>query len=208
MAGQGGRTFIAVARRRQIVECAVEAIAALGYAEASLARIAERAGISKGVISYHFRCKEELIREVVTHVFEAGGAFMLPRILAQSGATEMLRAYIESNLAFMRANRTAVLALAEILGNARTPDGRPLFALSEYEPVVASLEELLRRGQQAGELRACNPRVLAITIRAAIDAVPAQLAADPDLDVEAYARELATVFELATRATRDAQKEP
>ena len=202
MTGQGGRSFIATARRRQIVECAIEAIAALGYAEASLARIAERAGISKGVISYHFRSKEELIREVVAHVFETGGAFMLPRILAETSAAGMLRAYIQSNLAFMRAHRTALLALVEILGGARDQDGRPLFAPSEYEPVLASLEELLRRGQQEGEFRDFSPRVMAITIRAAIDAVPAQLAVDPELDVEAYARELATVFELATRATQ------
>jgi hypothetical protein len=98
-----------------------------------------------------------------------------------------------------------VLSLVEILGGARAPDGRPLFAPADYEPVVASLEELLRRGQREGDFRDFSPRVMAITIRAAIDAVPGQLAADPDLDVEAYARELATVFDRATRAP---QKEP
>ncbi|MBV9802070.1 MAG: TetR family transcriptional regulator, partial [Solirubrobacterales bacterium] len=59
------RTFIEQARRAQIVGVAIDTIAELGYAQASLARIAERAGISKGVIAYHFAGKEDLIAEVV-----------------------------------------------------------------------------------------------------------------------------------------------
>ncbi|MFD6455458.1 TetR family transcriptional regulator, partial [Nocardia sp. NPDC060220] len=42
------RSFIEEARRRQIIAATVEVVSELGYANASLARIAERAGISKG----------------------------------------------------------------------------------------------------------------------------------------------------------------
>ena len=38
------RTFIETARRAQIVAAAIDTIAELGYGQASLARIAERAG--------------------------------------------------------------------------------------------------------------------------------------------------------------------
>ncbi|WP_338106680.1 TetR/AcrR family transcriptional regulator [Psychrobacillus psychrodurans] len=54
-------SFIEKARRNQIVECAIETIAEIGYAQASLGQIAKRAKISKGVISYHFANKEELL---------------------------------------------------------------------------------------------------------------------------------------------------
>jgi hypothetical protein len=40
---------------------------------------------------------------------------------------------------------------------------------------------------------------MAVAIRAAIDAVPRRLAHDPDLDIDNYAREIASVFHLATR---------
>jgi hypothetical protein len=40
---------------------------------------------------------------------------------------------------------------------------------------------------------------MAVTIRRAIDAVPYLYAATPDLDVSAYARELSTLFDRATR---------
>jgi hypothetical protein len=41
---------------------------------------------------------------------------------------------------------------------------------------------------------------MAVAIRAAIDAVPLQLARDPGLDVGRYGRELADLFDLATRS--------
>jgi hypothetical protein len=40
---------------------------------------------------------------------------------------------------------------------------------------------------------------MAVAIRAAIDAVPRLLAHDPDLDIDSYATEIATLFHLATR---------
>jgi hypothetical protein len=41
---------------------------------------------------------------------------------------------------------------------------------------------------------------MALAIRGAIDQVPPQMARYPDLDVDHHARELATLFDLATRA--------
>jgi hypothetical protein len=40
---------------------------------------------------------------------------------------------------------------------------------------------------------------MAMAIRAAINAVPAQLARDPTLDVAHHAREIADMFHIATR---------
>src|ERR1051326_6821589 len=62
--GQNNPTFTEAARRTQIIECAIETLATLGYAQASLAQIAKRAGISKGVIVYYFSSKEELFEQV------------------------------------------------------------------------------------------------------------------------------------------------
>ncbi|MGH8430951.1 MAG: TetR/AcrR family transcriptional regulator, partial [Solimonas sp.] len=65
-------TFISDARQRQIVDCAIEALAEVGYARASLAEIAKRAGISKGVILYHFKGKDDLLEKVVDDIYVRG----------------------------------------------------------------------------------------------------------------------------------------
>ena len=51
-------TFTETARRAQILACAIGAIAESGYGRASLAEIARRAGVSKGVVSYYFTSKD------------------------------------------------------------------------------------------------------------------------------------------------------
>ena len=109
------RSFVSSARRAQIVEAAIETVAEVGYANASLSRIAVRLGISKGVISYHFAGKDDLIAEIVRQVLQQARAYMQPRIEAQTTGPEMLHAYIESNLEFMRDNPNQLSALVEIV---------------------------------------------------------------------------------------------
>src|SRR5882757_6604673 len=107
---QERRSFIETARRAQIIECAIEAIADLGFAQASLAQIAKRAKVSSGVILYYFAGKDELIREVVAHVFTVGESFIRPRVDAdQESARNALCAFVEASVAFIAANPKNVL---------------------------------------------------------------------------------------------------
>src|SRR6516165_2373381 len=197
---QSDRTFIETARRAQIMAAAIDTIAELGYGQASLARIAETAGTSKGVIIYHFGSKDELMRGLVAEVVARGVAYMEPRIDAESTGGGKLRAYIESNLAFMRENRNHMVAIVEIVLNARAADGSRLYDFSVQDEGVAALQQLLAYFQGTGEFRAgFDPHVMAMAIRAAINAVPAQLARNPALDVGHHAHELADLFHIATR---------
>jgi AcrR family transcriptional regulator len=184
------------------VAAAIDTIAELGYGQASVARIAEKAGTSKGVILYHFDGKDDLIKEVAAEVSAKVQEYMRPRVLAESTGTGMLRAWIESNLAFMGEYRHQVVAAVEIVLNARSADGRRLFDVpAAARQGVTDLQQMLAHFQGTGEFRAgFDPLVMAMAIRAAIDAVPPRLIRDPDFDVAHYARELADLFHIATRA--------
>jgi AcrR family transcriptional regulator len=191
------RTFTEGARRAQIVAAAIDTIAELGYRGATFAQIARRAGLSStGLISYHFAGKDELIEQVVTDVLTSIGAFMTARMQGASTAAEALERYIKGNVEFVAWHRTQMKALLEIfLNGGMTYDaGTELVALS---PV----EEILRGGQQAGEFRGFDPRVMAAVIQRAIDGVPFLLETHPDIDLDAYAAELVTMFGLATRGS-------
>jgi len=195
------RTFIENARREQIVAAAIDTIADVGFAQASLARIADRIGISKGVISYHFAGKDDLIRQVAIEIVEAARAYIIPRVLVESTGPATLRAYIESHLAFMREHRNYMVAIVDIVRNGGvTTGGQRRFDGRDVDVAVHFLEELLARLQAEGELRSdFDPGVMAVAIRASIDSVPYRLARDPNLDVEHYAREIVSIFVLATR---------
>ncbi|WP_284163019.1 TetR family transcriptional regulator C-terminal domain-containing protein [Frigidibacter sp. SD6-1] len=52
-----------VARREQLIEAALEAIAEGGFPQATVREIALRAGVTQGLIRHYFASKEELTRE-------------------------------------------------------------------------------------------------------------------------------------------------
>ena len=193
------RSFTETARRAQIVDCAIDAIAEMGFANASVDQIAKRAGVSKGVITYHFPNKEEIVNAIIETVVAAGRAYMVPRIMAETSAAGRLRAYIESNLEFMDAHRKLLIALVQIAMSARRADGSLVIGPESHAQRAATLEELLRAGQRSGEFRQFDTRVMALTIIQAIDAVPPLLAREPNLDLKMHAQELATVCTLAPR---------
>lgn len=198
-AGQSSLSFIEAARRTQIINAAIETIATKGYMHASLAQIARQAGVSKGIISYHFVSKDELIEQVVIEVYTRALHFITPTIQRQSSATDQLQIYIQTDIAFIGAHRMEVTALSEIMTNFRTEEGKLRYDVQAEEPILAALEEFLRKGQNDGDFRTFNTRVMAITIRRAIDALPRLLVADPNLDLISYAQELGTLFHNATK---------
>ena len=85
-------SFIEEARRRQIVETAIRTIAARGYSQSSLAEIAREAGISKGVISYHFEGKPELVEAILSRLLAEPAEFIKARVDASENAADKLQA--------------------------------------------------------------------------------------------------------------------
>ncbi|MEO3867705.1 TetR/AcrR family transcriptional regulator [Nonomuraea sp. B12E4] len=197
--GQKSRSFIEEARRAQIVASAVEVIAEVGFTHASLARIAKHAGISKGVISYHFGSKDELMEEVVARVYGSIGESVTRRMEGLRTATEMVRTHLQTVAEHMRGHRTQLIALGEIFYNLRTADNKPRYGINASEEIFRAMEEVYRLGQESGEFREFDRRVMAITHSSAIDAMFAYWVANPDHDLDAHVRELTDFIERACR---------
>ncbi|MCK2221315.1 TetR family transcriptional regulator [Actinomadura sp. ATCC 31491] len=195
----GGHTFTSTARRAQIVAATIDTIAELGYNQTSFARIAERAGLSSTrLISYHFAGKDELMAAVLADVLQRLARHMGERVDAARDARGRLRAYITGLVEFVAGHRPQMKAVMEIFLH---PSGD----LSSYGPgddrdALGHLEAILRDGQERGEFRAFDPFVMATAIQRSMDGLPFLLQTRPDLDLEAYARELCVTFDLATRS--------
>ena len=184
------------ARRAQIIEATISVIAEQGYERATFARIAERAGISSTrLISYHFAGKTDLMNAAAASVMAAISAWTGREVAAQAGAAAQLRAYIAATVQFIAENRAAMKALTDIL-----LAGVLDYTADEDGAAGAPLEEMLRRGQAQGEFRSFDPLVMAAAIQRCVDGLPFLLEREPLLDCAAYARELATLFELGTRS--------
>lgn len=192
-------TLISTARRTQIVAATIEVIGEDGFAQASFARIAERAGLSSTrLISYHFANKDELIAAVVQHVLVGIGEYVGARTDAAeraegtSNATAILRAYIEGNVAFIDQHRAHMHALLQIvLASGGLPGGEDD---TTDQPTELPLEGLLRHGQSTGEFRTFDVPTVGGAIQRAIEGLPFLLAAQPDLDCDLYGAELVELY--------------
>lgn len=189
-------SFTGAARRAQIIDATLAVIADQGYGSASYARIAERAGLSSTrLISYHLSSKAELISACASQVISRIGEWTGAAVHAEKTAAGALAAYITATVGFIDRNRAPMAALTRIV----------LAGALDYTPAddaeaAAPLEDLLRRGQDSGEFRAFDPAVMAHAVQRSIDGLPFVLEQKPETDCAAYARELAALFELATRA--------
>jgi AcrR family transcriptional regulator len=179
------------ARREDIIAAAVVVIDRDGYAAASIDKIAKEAGTSKGTVLYHFKTKEAVNAAVVRALFEQGGAYMTRHIMAVEGHRDMLRAYLASNLRFIAEHAAHVNAVHRIHDN--------VGQLIDGGEAVAPLQRLLAAGQTAGAFGAFDPEVLALSIRALVDAASYFFTAHPDVDVEHYIDEVVQLFDRGTR---------
>lgn len=190
-----------LARRARIVECAIDALVEVGYARTSVGEIARRAGISKGVVTYHFPDKASLLSQVVVALYQQAGNEIQSTVDAAANARDALRGYLEANLNFIAAHSRHVRAAIEVMTNLRKDNSEPAFTPGVVDPVTNHLAGLLHGGQLTGQFDDFNCRCLALMLRAAIDTAATHLIADADFDLPTYRREL---IEFADRATRPA----
>ena len=184
-------SFIEQARRSQIVDTAILTIAQRGYSQASLAEIARKAGISKGVISYHFEGKDELFEEILTRLRSEPAAFVKQRVDACESAHDKLRAYVRANFEHMKSHRTAYVALVEMWGSRGTAQGGQRFNAEAYEPSRKYIARILESGRQRGELALGSAMTVASVIQAAIDGVMLQWVFDEEhVDLDACSDEI------------------
>ncbi|QUQ66021.1 TetR/AcrR family transcriptional regulator [Kutzneria sp. CA-103260] len=198
------RTFTEHARRTQIILAAIEVIAEIGYAQASIRKIAERVGVAMSVVLYHFANKDELVREIINHAWTAAVDAIVPALEMERTAAARLRAYILANADFIKTNRMQYAAVLDIGLSYRTADGELMDRLEMRPDLVAGLAKLdlaaiLREGQDAGEFGDFDPARTAMAIRGALNGAVLDLVRDPDFDMDGYGEELVALFERATR---------
>lgn len=73
MAQEGGsapRKLSRGARRQQLIEATIDTIAARGYARTTLTDVARHAGLSHGLVNFHFQTKEKLLTETLEYLAE------------------------------------------------------------------------------------------------------------------------------------------
>ncbi len=64
------RKLSRAARRAQLIEATIETLATRGYARTTLTEVAKVAGLSHGLVNFHFETKEKLLAETLLFIAE------------------------------------------------------------------------------------------------------------------------------------------
>ncbi len=139
---------------------------------------------------------------IATEAHAPTGGNAVARVDLEAEAVRLARLLVElmpdENLTFMREHRNHMVAIVEISRGGLTAGGQQRFSIAaDLDEAVQTLAQHLADYQDVGEL--CpdfDPQVMAVAIRAAMDAIPRRLAHDPDLDN--YTRGIANIYQLAT----------
>lgn len=194
------KSFISEARRAQITRATVATLDEIGFANASLAQIARRAGTSTALISYHFENKDALMNHTMMTLLQSMASFVMEETGVQESSRQQLHAYIKANLSYGVEHPAHYVALLEILFNARTPEGIPYYKLEDAdddEPLTAELQRILTGGQKRGEFREFNVRIMAHTIQGAIWEYVTNPGLMAIIDAATYGQELIGTFDRA-----------
>jgi AcrR family transcriptional regulator len=176
-------------RRERILEATLVVVAREGCHGLSFAKVVEEAGVSSTrLISYHFGSRDDLLREAFGLVLTKAGAFMGPRIAAESSMRGKVRAYVISNLQFLEENPVWARAAIELASCVPSDQGG-----------LELLESGFRQGQESGELRDFDAHVMAVALRGAIDASVVDVV-DHGAESARVGAELAELFDRAIRA--------
>jgi TetR/AcrR family fatty acid metabolism transcriptional regulator len=189
-------TFIEEARRKQIIESTIQTLSEKGYINTSLNDIADQIGVSKGVISYHFNGKDELIDATLDTIVETQAALREKRVAEQKLSADKLRAYFLANTEFMHTYPTYVPALIELWASYSTVEAKQHFNRKAYEPARVQLGGLFKAGQASGDFQDFDSFVMASLIQGAIDGVMFQWYFNPAvIDPDTNIKELLSLFE-------------
>jgi TetR/AcrR family fatty acid metabolism transcriptional regulator len=167
-----------------------------------VAEVARRAEVSKGVVTYHFPAKNELIQAVIADVIAQMGKYLEPRLLAANPLQHPERfvaAYLTTWTGYIQTHGRDVLALVRIYNAFRDETGRPNPAFGVRASEITAVAQVLRAGRETGRLGRFDPDIVAAVMKAALDDLLDQYAANPELDLDSYGAELVAIFEAATR---------
>ena len=138
----------------RILEAALSTFSEKGFDGAKTRDIAARAGVTLGLVQYHFGTKEELWKAAVDRAFADMSTGMESVLAANAGRdeVEIIRALIRAHVRFVSEN-TAFIRIMHDEGKQRGPRNRWI-ADRYVRPLFAQITPIVERAQAQGLLLA------------------------------------------------------
>jgi len=156
-------------RRNAIIEAATHVFLENGFEKTTMSDIATQLGGSKATLYGYFSTKEDLFLEAMNALGETLFAKTYAELLTEGDIRDRLRHFGISMLSFTTSANALAMFRLLIAGSARPEIGRSLY-IQEMQKGEAAIKALLKAAMDAGQLRQCDPQVVADHLRGLLEA--------------------------------------
>ena len=156
------------ASRRKILDGALRAFAAKG-SDATMADVAEEAGVSQGLAYRYFPSKDAIVSELVHEVTDAGGGFEERVKKVQGTAAERLGFLLTNMLEALRQKPEYPQFLNQVLRDEDVPEELRAAVAKNGRAVKSTIRKLIIEAQASGDVAADDPDQLLAALLAYVD---------------------------------------
>ena len=164
-----GRKASKEVRQLQLIEATIDSLAKRGYAETTMADVADGAGLSRGIVNFHFESKEKLLIATLQHMYDEYSAHWRASLQkAGDDPARQLQVLVWADFDRSICNKRKLAAWLAFWGEAKS---RPVYqALSSsrdayYQQVFIDLCAMLK---ESGGY-AYEPQVMALALSAMLE---------------------------------------
>ncbi len=116
-----GRKASRDTRRLQLIEATIDSLAKRGYSETTMANVADGAGLSRGIVNFHFESKDKLLVATLQHMADEYAAHWRSAIdRAGAEPARRLRALVAADFDRAICNKRKLAAWCAFWGEAKS----------------------------------------------------------------------------------------
>lgn len=166
-------------RRREILEAALDLFIRRGYASTKISDIAERVGMSVGLLFHYFKSKENLYEELIKYGISGPMSTMAD---TDKEPLEFFD-YTAERLFYIIKNVPSTAKMFVLMSQAFYNEAAPQSVkdmLKDFD-IYTPTAMIIQKGQAKGTIREGNPYALAMAYWCSIQGVAEQMAMNPEL---------------------------
>jgi AcrR family transcriptional regulator len=177
-------------RRAQIVAAARRLVAEQGLEALTFGALEERLAFTRGVVTYHFASKDDVVRAVFTSAIDEIDAAVLAQVEASASIEDKVRAILRANVRGFIERAEAGRVLLSFWGRLSSdPEVRRVNA-ELYARYRGHTAKLLRKAREAGAVGPVDANALATLMVGIVLGIATQHYFDPGrVDVDAAVEE-------------------
>ncbi len=173
--------------RQQVLDAAVKTLAAKGFAQTSVSDIAATAGMSKGVVHYHFASKDDLIARVLTQCCDALGERVRVAWSAAGTPTDKVRRSLRAMWATRTDGSPEMSVLADLMAlGVHDPKIKKPLALRLRQAREELAQELVASFDELGLRPKLPARTIPRLVMATLDGLGLHQIFDPPSEAEQH----------------------